>query len=266
MFSALDFMYDGIYSGNYGLKIASFDNNALKETPYITPDVVVTKSSRGTRFFYEGIKYNAPPTLDFSILSETPIHDGILSEILSWLDSRKGFRELVIFQSYLDETKYNCIFTIKDIIYHGGSCIGLNITATFDSIYQYGIPIVREFICSYGVDDNFEPIEFNIYNNTEAFDEYTYPIVEFTTLDGNIEIVNKTDDVNRVFKFSNLQPNSILTIDNEIKTIESDINELCLDKFDGRNWMRLVKGNNEIEIKLNGIIKITVPQRIKIRY
>ena len=83
MFNATEFTYDGIYSEQYGLKIASFNSNVLEETPYVIPSVVVGKAPKAKKFHYLGLTYDSPPTYDFSVVSEEAIEEELLREILT---------------------------------------------------------------------------------------------------------------------------------------------------------------------------------------
>ncbi len=258
MFNATEFIYDGIYSGQYGLKIASFNGSALEETPYVVPSVVVGKSATSKKFHYLDVTYDSPPTYDFSVVSEESIPAEILREILSWLDSRKGFKPLVIMQTGLDELTYNCIFTVSSIIYHAGKCVGLNLSATFDSLYAKGKPIE---IVVFG-DGNDK--EVDLYNGSDNVDEYIYPMVEFDTADGAVSIINVTDDKEREFKFDGVYPNTIYKVDNELKIITGDGNDL-LSKF-SKKWLRILRGKNHLKVRVNGVVTISCPRYVKISF
>ena len=90
MFNATEFTYDGIYSEQYGLKIASFNSNALEETPYVIPSVVVGKAPKAKKFHYLDLTYDSPPTYDFSVVSEEAIEEELLREILSLWKMRRA--------------------------------------------------------------------------------------------------------------------------------------------------------------------------------
>ena len=258
MFNATEFIYDGIYSGQYGLKIASFNSSVIEETSYVVPSVVVGKSATSKKFHYLDITYDSPPTYDFSVLSEDYITSEMSREILTWLDSRKGFRPLVIMQTGLDELTYNCIFTVSSMIYHAGRCIGFNLSATFDSLYVKGRPIE---VTVFG-DGNTKYVD--LYNDSDNIDEYIYPDVEFDTADGDIYIVNTTDDKEREFEFRGLSPNSLYKVDNELKIITGAGKDL-LSKF-SKKWLRVLRGKNHLKVRVNGVVTISCPRYVKISF
>lgn len=258
MFTATEFTYDGICSGTYGLKIASFNSDVMEEASYVAPSINTAKSVKSQRFFYLDATLDSPPTYEFSVVSESVIHKTTLRDILKWLDPKKGFRELTIMQPSYDGTTYRCIFSVTSIIYHSGHCVGLNLLATFDSPYQYGKPI------KVSVSGTGEPKEINIFNASDNVNEYTYPMVEFNSLDGQISIFNITDDQTREFKLEGLNSNTTYKVDNELKVITGDGNNF-LSKF-SKKWLRLRAGKNVLRITINGTATITCPQYIKISF
>lgn len=258
MFTATEFTYDGIPSSKYGLKIATFDATALEETSYIVPNIEVAKSATSHKFHYIDRTYDSPPTFDFSVVSEEAIHEEILREILIWLDSRRGFKPLIIMQPGFDELTYNCIFAVTSLIYHSGRCVGLNLSATFDSNYILGKPIE---IIIFG---KGELKDVDLYNDSDNIDTYIYPTVEFDTTDGAVSIINSTDNAVREFAFSGLTPNTTYVVDNELKTITGEGRNL-LEKF-SRNWLRVLRGKNHLKVRVNGSLTITCPKYVKISF
>ena len=258
MFSATEFTYDNRYSGTYGLKIASLDSAAVEETSYVAPTITSAKPPKSKKFFFQDIKYESMPTYSFSVLAETAIPESIQRELMLWLDARKGFKVLKIHQPEFEEYEYKCIFNITETIYHAGSCVGFKLQATFDSNYQYGMPVVKRVSGS-----GSEQI-VSLFNPSDNIDEYVYPKVEFTTVDGSISIINTTDDSEREFLFSELGANASFVVDNELKVITGSGDNL-LSKF-SKKWLRLVKGKNQLKIKINGTVKITCPHYVKIKF
>ena len=265
MFNASNFTYDGIFSEQYGLKIATLDASTLERTTYVSPTISTAKPARQKKFYYQNISYDNQPTMQFSVFSQEPLNDILQSEILTWLEGRKGYKRLVIHQHGLDDFYYNCIFAVSEIIYFAGYCIGFNLTANFDSPYMYGKPTV---ITKTGTGDT--ALSVALVNKSNTKDEYTYPTVEFTTpsyLSGtkNISIINSTDDSVREFAFDGISLNNTVAVDNELKLITATSDADLLSKFN-KNWLRLRPGKNTLSIKLNGQITITCPHYEKIRF
>lgn len=263
MLNATDFTYDGVFSGVYGLQIASMNDSVVEETSYVTPTITTVKPSKAKRFYYMDSKYEETPTFEFSIISANTIPDLVQRDILRWLDNRKGFKTLIIHQPEFDSYTYNCIFSVTSIIYHAGCCIGFNLRAMFDSPYHYAASKKIRVTGSGTVQD------ITVYNNSDIIDDYVYPTVKFKlNSNGSLIIYNKTDDAAcaRGFKFTNIAANTQITVDNELKIISSNTSADYLDKFDGKKWLRLVRGKNVLQIQVNGEVEITFPQYIKIRF
>ena len=267
MFTATDFTYDNVFSGIYGLKIASFDSSVVTETTYVTPSINFVKPAKSKKFYFMDSKYDETPTFEFSIVCESHIPEIMQREILLWLDNRRGFKPLIIHQPDLNEYVYQCIFNVTSIIYHAGSCVGFNLQAIFDSPYHYKETILHNLT---GTGSSQELI---VYNNSDIIDDYIYPSVTFTPKNYfdetcSISIVNKTDDPagTREFKFVGTALNGTVSVDNELKIIRADMGKDLLSKFIGKKWLRLVKGKNILNVKLNGQFSISFPTYAKIRF
>lgn len=256
MFNATYFTYDGVFSGTYGLIMADFDYNSVVETAAFSPVLNTTKSVSANRFHHNGITYEGTPQHRITLVSEVEIHEFIRREILSWLVGRKEFKKLQIHQADLEGYYYNCVFTDVEIIYVNGRCHGFRLTANFDSPYAYGAPT------KVTVETGTHVVR--IENKSDIKDDYTYPIVQFTG--GAVDIVNITDDSQRHFSFSGLAVTEIITVDNEVKHIASNIGGEKLSNFTSKNWLRLRPGYNELNIVANGTVTITCPHYAMVGY
>lgn len=87
------------------------------------------------------------------------------------------------------------------------------------------------------------------FNNAD----YTYPTVKIKVNcnGGYVSIVNTTDNKNRNFIFSNLQQYECLLIDNNQQIVTSSTGLNRFTNFDGKNWMRLMPGDNDLIINGN---------------
>lgn len=273
MLNATEFIYDGIPSSQYGLRIASFDDGNIQETPYLAPSVTAVKSKKSKRFFYAGVNYEDLPTYTFSVIrdnnlsnADTIITDQQRREILGWLVGRKGFKDLIIKQNDRMMYLYKCIFSEAEIIYLNGYCVGFKITATFDSPFCY---------CQKTT--NIKTSNGNAYmtvildnSDTDLWDEYTYPTIKFKPSgyvdnDKTIVIYNETDDPNgeRVFSFSEGALNEEVIVDNEKKIITGV--GANLDKF-SKKWLRVRKGYNIVKVKIKGQFEIITTNYMKMGF
>lgn len=256
MFSATYFTYDGVFSGTYGLIMADFDDSSVVETAAFSPVLNATKPVSVNRFYHNGITYEGMPQHQITVVSEAEIPDFIRREILSWLVGRKEFKKLQIHQIDLESYYYNCVFTDAEIVYINGRCHGFRLTANFDSPYAYGTPTK----ITVGAGTHTIRIE----NKSDVKDNYVYPIVQFTG--GSVDIVNATDDSQRHFAFNGLDATEVITVDNEVKFISSNVVGEKLSKFTSKNWLRLRPGYNTLNIVAAGTVTITCPHYAMIGY
>lgn len=281
MFNARYFTYDGVFSGIYGLMLADFDDSSVIETAAFSPVLYANKPVSLPRFYHGGIVYESVPQHQFSIVSQYPISDVIRREVLSWLVGRREFKPLKIHQPDLDAYEYRCVFTDIQIIYVNGHCHGFRLTANFDSPYQHGEPVTTEELTVSGSQT------IQLINQSDILDDYVYPTIKFkastaSTLDaeavawarsqkgvevGNYDIcvINETDSTSRRFIFAGLMPNEVITVDNEIKHISSNISGEKLTNFN-KNWLRLRQGENLLNISMNGTVEITCPTYVALGF
>lgn len=280
MFSAAYFTYNGIFSGQYGLRIASFEDSSMQDTAQVTPTINTVKPAKSNKFYLTGVSYDKAPTFDFMIISELPIDIYGRREILTWLEGANSFKELIIHQPEFEDIVYHCIFTVTSIKYHKGNCIGFSVSATFSSPYQESTHI-KKVIKSDGIEQYV-----TIINNSDIQEQYVYPTVKFTAygnLSGGEQIIiqNITDDAGgtRKFFFKNLlkenDENGVsVEVDNELKKITSEedlslLQNFCYSEEDTvskKNWLRLRKGENVLLVTINGTVEIDCPQYMKIGF
>lgn len=256
MFSAKFFMYDGQWSGTYGLQIVDFDDNSVQEADAFSPTLTLQKVPGSLRFFHGGIDYDTAPTCEFSVLSETEIPADMRSIILSWLVGRKQFKTMQFLDGDTDDFTYRCVFTSAKTIWVNGRCHGFRLTAQFES------PFARGTSTSITVGAGTHNI--SIQNKSDIVDDYTYPTVQFTG--GSVDIVNTSDDSQRHFKFEGLTAAEVITVDNEVKHISSTIGGEKLSNFTSKNWLRLRQGFNNLTIVAAGTVTITCPYYAMIGY
>lgn len=256
MNNAMYFTYDGKWSGTYGLQIADFDSNVIKEADAFSPTLSLQKVPGSLRFFHGGVEYDSAPTCEFSVLSEQELTGDMRSVILSWLIGRKQFKPMRFEDGDNDDYIYYCVFTSSKTIWINGRCHGFRLTAQFDS------PFARGTATTVTVHAGTHTVQLR--NRSDIMDDYTYPIVEFTG--GAVDIVNTTDDPQRHFTFADLAPTEVITVDNEVRHISSSIGGEKLSNFTSKNWLRLRSGVNTLEIVATGDVTITCPYYAMIGY
>ena len=106
--------------------------------------------------------------------------------------------------------------------------------------------------------------KFFMFNNTDDFNSYVYPIVELSSVNGGDIILTNISDNNRNTEIKNLKANEKIIIDSKNEIISSSIDHsLLLDDFN-LHWIRLVPEKNEyvsnVDVTIN--FKFRVPRKI----
>ena len=101
---------------------------------------------------------------------------------------------------------------------------------------------------SYGVDpvsDSF------VFDNTSDNADYLYPdlVITMNTTGGTVTITNNSDSA-RIFQFTSLTANEVITVKNDIQSISSSLSLLRMSNFN-KNWLRFIQGKNNIDVAGN---------------
>ena len=254
MFSAMYFSLDGIYSGVYGLRIASFENvGGAEENSFLSPMINISRSARSNRFYYGGRTVDSPLEKLISMVSDRGINDINRREILSWLYA-PGFRELIIHQPDYENYKFRVAISCINTIYVGSLCVGFSMNLTFDSIYGYGEPTISKQTLSGSAKT------IKLLNRSDPICQYVMPTIKFTNRrsSGSLSITNKSDASLSKFLISNLSNNEVVTIDNELQIISSSSKDDILSSFN-KAWLKLKPGINELSLQGTGDIEINCP-------
>lgn len=147
----------------------------------------------------------------------------------------------------MQDVYFNGSFIQPKIIRVGNIIRGFDATFLCDAPWGWTYPQ----ILSYNYPDDVTSTSFNFYNDTDN-DFYSFPQLSFTVANvgGSISLTNLTDDPTRVFQFTGLQGNEILTVDNDLQIITSSTGLRRLSNFN-YNFFRLIKGLNQISLNAN---------------
>lgn len=122
-----------------------------------------------------------------------------------------------------------------------GGYVSLNFRT--DSPYAWSPVSVQ----NYDLSQNITKTTIQVENRSNVIDFY-YPQMEFTLLEGSdISFKNLTDG-GREFTFTGLIPNETVSIDNQWQVIKTDVPNVYRYVNCNRQWLRLRKGVNYIDI------------------
>jgi len=178
------------------------------------------------------------------------------SKIAGWLFGQQNYKVLRICQEDMQDIYFNAFFTAPEIMRVGNIIRAFTTSVVCDSVWGYREPKSYSWSGYTGVTMNDT---FEIFNES-ANAAYTYPtslIITANSFGGYVTITNVTDN-SRQFVFQ-LLPNEVLTINNDLQTISSTLNDYPLENFN-KHWLRLLKGNNVFTITGSVIsFSITTP-------
>ena len=246
-FGGLDFIFDGQYSGNYGLKIMSFSSSLSTESSAgCGIEIFEDSVYRNPTVYHQGVSQNQPLEFDIEFVSEDEIPSVMRSKISKWLFSRMNYCKLQIIQRDLQDIYFNCHLVDPIFTYIGNYCHGISCKVKCDAPWAWQNQKTFTKVLTDEDRETTNPVLWRHYNDSDDTD-YTYPLIEFTTISaGDYSIVNENDN-NREFRFEGLQANETIKVDCRNQTIESSMRILRSKNFI-KKFFRLVSGVNNLKL------------------
>lgn len=244
-FYATNFVYDGVSSSTYGLRISSLGGDT--EHPGADVELITQSVYRRPANYLLGVRQSPPLTIPVTITVETELSATESSRISRWLFGREDYKKLQIIQPDMQYIYYNCVFTNPTLIRYGGIIRGYNANIVCDSPFAWEFPSRISYTYdTYMVNQNIT------INNTSDVVDYIYPIIEFQSnaFGGYLEIINKSDN-RRLFSITGLNPLKYYRVDNNIQTAtELTSGENYVPNMKGNNykWFRYINGINNLNI------------------
>lgn len=260
-FQSTDFIFGGISSKDIGVKIIRLENDDVV-TPITASATIKTERIpyRDVSYFYRK-EYDKGIEISFKIIPEDYDITGVWTselkaEVLKWLNTR----EVKMFQSYDDLTKYLPCIQVNTIDF---SVIGANggyIELKFESTLPYWVSSLyyKEFDLSDASVNN--PRYFRDYNLSNVPEPKTglyivepeKIVIEIADNSTSFELIN-TSDGGRVFGFENLQAGEIITIENRRITSSLGLNRI--KNLINKQHFRLIEGSNIFMTTTPAILK-----------
>jgi phage-related protein len=250
------FSYDGETSESYGVLLVKTESGLIGE-PYMGGREITSERVKGNPIPYVyDIRENP-----FSIRITLTLDDGLYwttekrREIARWLAKPK-------FAPFYSTDDINKVYFLtldgdSEILTNGLQQGFLNLNFLNLSPYTYS--------SIYQVNKDFSTItsttSFTLENHGDV-DLYPQEMWILKYGAGDVSIVNKSDG-GREFKFTGLADQETIYIQNEDRHIETDLTDtLRYNNFNG-NYLKLVRGVNQMEI--TGACKITLKYRYTLK-
>jgi phage-related protein len=238
------FIYDGIQSEVYDLRIFAFDSsNPSSGTAGGESSIYEKWLYRKEKPYFYGRYFQTPLEFDLTVGSFNYI-DGITrNAIESWLLSSATYKPLRIVEDDIAENVFNAIITRSTHQFVGNLAYALTIHVRCDSPFaEYTPPVLTKIYADAIMSDSF------VYINSSVYNGYNRPTITFTmgSTPTYFSLIN-TSDSSREFRFDNLTAGETITVDNDKGIITSSLGSstLRLNKFN-KNFFRLVQGVNSL--------------------
>ena len=244
-FTGAEFIYDGVSSINWDLRIITFDTSGKSEEEsgiesVLATDVIYRKS----KVNYYGRSHNTPLSISMTVGSFTPVSMDDLSLIKGWLLGSSNFVPLQIVQDDMSGIYYNAIITKATDTHVGNFAYAMNLSIQCDAPWAWE---EEKTLNKNYISGGVEIDSFSFYCDSVDQD-YLYPTIQFT-LNGigtEFSLYNATDN-NRLFKFTGLLAGETITANCYDKILTSSTGLYRLSTFN-KNWFRLLQKDNIISL------------------
>lgn len=236
------FIFKNIPSETYNLYISSPDGGMIQTAGSGDVELLTQKVFRNPKPYLLGVQQSPVLSFDVQFTSPDELMVEDIRQIQAWLFGQSEYQKLQVQQFDMSDVYFNCFITSPQIIKVGNVIKGIAGTVICDSPFAWSFPKTATRNYTSLADETI------VINNTSDNNYYTYPTILATvdTFGGDFSITNNTDN-GRVFSFTDLLQDEVLTIDNERSIITSSTGLRRLSNFN-KNWFRLVRGVNSLTI------------------
>lgn len=248
------FEYDGVSSRRYGLIIVNIDTDRMKQLSGQKEGVTIYSRSANKRYLIDDDYASSPITFDIEIATKSGrcLEMTERRQIEKWLFNHYNYRKFYmdLADDEIGETyKYingerkrsylNCRLINPEKVEGNGGIVGYKATLEADSNMFWQDPVERAFDVNNGTESASSNITVSIDTD---MDEYVYPkvTIQMGSSGGDVTIVNNSDDSSRQTKFVDLGASSTVVMKGELNYVSGQYYE----KFSGRNFIRLLDGEN----------------------
>ena len=247
-FYGSSFQFNGITSDTYDLYISEIGGDgSSSDMGSSAMEIYNQKLYRRSTPYFFGSTPSENISMDISITSPTDIDSKKSKLISKWLFSNRSYKKLLILQPDMNDVYLNCIFNNPQIERNGNLIRGYTATLEADAPFGWKFPKTKTYTYTSSVIDS--SVVFN--NTSDDSGSYLYPsfVITMNNSGGNIIITNQSDS-NRVFSFTGLIADEVLSVDNSIQQIISSTGLRRISNFN-KKFFRLIPGLNNIRFQGN---------------
>lgn len=245
-----DFIFNGTKSIDMGLYIVSIEGGLHSDKIYGGQSIIEERvGKRPNPYFNRTEKQPIEFEVTFSLLEGKWTPEKRF-EIAKWL-IHEDYKP---FQTVDDLGKYYYAMVINpwDLEYNGEDKGYVRVTFRTDAFHAWSPVYYQEF----DLRNNTDTTNIILENKSNVY-KYYHPKIEFKLYDNSTGILIKNlSDGGREFKFEDLFEGETVSVDNEGRFIKSDLADVYRLSNFNRKWLRLVYGQNNIEVIGKCILKI----------
>ena len=241
------FEYAGVQSDKYDLIFANVETERNRNIIGGGELITVFNGHNNMRHYVNTSFEDAAMQFEAEVVTEVPLSDADQRAIERWLFYRDGFKKFYpdvppeFINGEAKRVYLNCIFTNPSKLEYNGGVVGYRFTVMCDTPMAWQDPVTFEYALTNGTTDSTiitVPVDTDMPG-------YTYPVVEIVMSDdGDVNIVNNTDNSSRMTSFLGLVSTATVRMDGSTNFISGDYYEL----FTNRNFVRLLNGENKLAI------------------
>ena len=224
-----DFIFDGIPSTEYNLKILSLGDSDDSETLVADKEISKIIAPNDTR--YRILDVFDKEVLTFK-LQVFPTNDDFISfekiqSITNWLFNKKDYKKLQILDIDISHLYFNCILTNATKLMAAQNVIGIEFTVECDSngAWEFNKTNTYDYSATTGT-------HTFMFNNMSSSLNGLSPYLTITMYeDGNFSMTNLT--TGQQITINSLNNTEVITMDCANQIISSNLNSYLFDDFNG---------------------------------
>ena len=254
-FTALTFDWANNNSVNYDIFINDFDNpdGWRTESAGNNINIISDSISRRAEQYIYGVNQNNIQQFNIILSSPNPKSRAEIDRIMSWLIQPVP-QYLCVNQFDMVFYRYHGFFTNPQIISTSNMPLGLQFTFISTSPFAFTFPKAEKINIT-------TPLNYT-FNNESGDIHYLYPklVIRPSNITQVFSIINNSDNGREFcFNFSAPFPNGseVITVDNKHQIIQSSVG-FSRQRFNqfNLNWLRLIRGANNLRITGNANLEI----------
>lgn len=247
MFDTYEFTFAGHSSVEYDMVVCEVGDNRQDAVSFGNiASIVSSRTTRRVQPIHQGVDYHADP-LQFSIVFACAheMDRFEMEAVAFWLTGHQEYQWLTIDQPDLEHVQFRCLISGLTPVFNSWAPVAFEATVTCDCPYAYSYP----FTSSYSVNGT----QRVLFRNNGSVREYIKPKLDIVTNSGGTElkIVNHSD-ADRTFLLTGMPSSSLhITVDNNTGVITEETSSYNMYKYFNMKFLRLVPGDNDLEISGN---------------